>query len=113
VNRSPNGNSHQIYQDRHQISVIKHDFNLPPRRTHVGSSPSRSFIYAADSFFMLLLLLLLPLIVSCQQRLRVDLQGGLPRCTCRSIIIRSLLLCIKGRLAREKLFVLHGGDVTP
>lgn len=77
----------------------------------MGSSPSRSFIYAADSFFMLLLLL--PLVVSCQQGLRVYLQGLLSRCTCRSIIIRSLLLRIKGRFAREKLFVLHGGDVTP
>jgi hypothetical protein len=27
--------------------------------------------------------------------------------------IRSLLSCIKGRFAREKLFILHGGDVAP
>jgi hypothetical protein len=68
-------------------------------------------MYSANSFFVLLLSVLLPVIVISQQRLGVYLQGGLFRCSCRALGICEL--CIKGGFAREKLFVLHGGDVTP
>lgn len=50
-------------------------------------------------------------VVTGQQRLGVDLQGGVFRCSCRAMAVPRVLLYIEGGFARKELLVLHGGGL--